>query len=57
MIEKNVILFVRGEQQFEQGEPEVTELMTEGAMTLAEDGEITLTYRPPGCPADRQDGW
>lgn len=45
MIEKNVILFVRGEQQFEQGEPEVTELMTEGAMTLAEDGEITLTYQ------------
>ena len=45
MIEKNVILFVRGEQQFEQGEPEVTELMTEGVMTLAEDGEITLTYQ------------
>lgn len=45
MIEKNVILFVRGEQQFNQGEPEVTELMTEGAMTLEEDGEITLTYQ------------
>ena len=45
MIEKNVILFVRGEQRFDQGEPEVTELMTEGAMTLAEDGEITLTYQ------------
>ena len=45
MIEKNVILFVRGEQQFEQGEPEVTELMTEGSMTLEEDGEITLTYQ------------
>ena len=45
MIEKNVILFVRGEQQFDQGEPEVTELMTEGAMTLEEDGEITLTYQ------------
>ena len=45
MIENNVILFVRGEQQFDQGEPEVTELMTEGAMTLEEDGEITLTYQ------------
>ncbi len=45
MIEKNVILFVRGEQQFDQGEPEVTELMTEGSMTLEEDGEITLTYQ------------
>ena len=45
MIEKNVILFVRGEQQFNQGEPEVTELMTEGSMTLEEDGEITLTYQ------------
>ena len=45
MIEKNVILFVRGEQQFDQGEPEVTELMTEGAMTLEEDGELTLTYQ------------
>ena len=45
MIEKNVILFVRGEQQFDQGEPEVTELMTEGAMTLEEDGDITLTYQ------------
>ena len=48
MIEKNVILFVRGEQQFDQGEPEVTELMTEGAMTLEEDGEITLTYQETG---------
>lgn len=45
MIEKNVILFVRGEQLFDQEEPEVMELMTEGAMTLAEDGEITLTYQ------------
>ena len=50
MIEKNVILFVRGEQQFDQGEPEVTELMTEGAMTLEEDGEITLTYQETELP-------
>lgn len=45
MIEKNVILFVRGEQRFDEAEPEVTELMTEGTMSLAEDGEIVLTYQ------------
>ena len=45
MVEKDVILFVRGEQIFEDLEPEVTELMTEGVMTLEEDGEISLTYQ------------
>ena len=45
MIEKDVILFVRGEQRFDQLEPEVTELTTPGVMTIAEDGEIALTYQ------------
>lgn len=45
MIEKQVILFVRGEQFFDGLEPETTELMTEGAMTIADSGEIVLSYR------------
>ena len=43
MKEKNVILFVRGEQSYDGTDPEVTELMTEGVMTL--DGErVELSY-------------
>lgn len=45
MIEKDVILFVRGEQRFDQLAPEVTELTTPGVMTIAESGEIALTYQ------------
>jgi len=45
MIEKQVILFVRGEQSFDGLAPDVTELMTEGDMTIADDGEISLTYQ------------
>lgn len=43
MIKKDVILFVRGEQSYAGTEPEVTELATEGVMTL-DGGEIALTY-------------
>ena len=43
MIEKQIILFVRGEQTYDSVAPEVTELATEGIMTL--DGEeIGLSY-------------
>ena len=43
MTEKQIILFVRGEQTYDSVAPEVTELATEGIMTL--DGEeIGLSY-------------
>ena len=45
MIEKNVIISVRGEQYFEDIDPDTVELTTEGRMTIADDGEITLTYQ------------
>lgn len=45
MIEKNVIITVRGEQYFEDIDPDTVELTTEGRMTVADDGEITLEYR------------
>ena len=44
MIEKNVIISVRGEQYFEDVDPDTVELTTEGRMTIADDGEITLEY-------------
>ena len=44
MEEKQVILFVRGEQSFDGLPPDATELMTEGVMTINGD-EITLTYQ------------
>ena len=44
MEEKQVILFVRGEQSFDGMTPDATELMTVGVMALEGD-EITLTYQ------------
>ena len=44
MIKKPIILFVRGEQTYDAAAPEVTELGTEGVMTV-DGGEITLTYQ------------
>ena len=43
-MEKQIILFVRGEQTYDSDSPEVTELATEGRMTM-DGGEITLTYQ------------
>ena len=43
-MEKEIILFVRGEQTYDSDSPEVTELATEGRMTM-DSGEITLTYQ------------
>lgn len=42
-MKKQIILFVRGEQIYEDMEPEVTELMTEGVMEM-EDGTMRLSY-------------
>lgn len=44
-MEKEIILFVRGEQTYDGASPEVTELATEGVMTIREDGEMVLTYQ------------
>ncbi len=43
MTEKQIILFVRGEQTYDGVAPEVTELATEGVMTLDGDA-IGLAY-------------
>ena len=43
MMEKQIILFVRGEQTYDGVAPEVTELATEGVMTLDGDA-IGLAY-------------
>ncbi len=43
MTEKQIVLFVRGEQTYDGAAPEVTELATEGTMTL-DGGEIRLSY-------------
>ena len=45
MMEKPVIIFVRGEQTYDGALPEVTELATEGRMTM-DGGEITLDGHP-----------
>lgn len=44
MQKKPVILFVRGEQTYDGAAPEVTELITEGVMTMEPGGAMTLTY-------------
>lgn len=44
-MEKEIILFVRGEQTYDSAAPEVTELATEGLMTVDGKGEISLTYQ------------
>lgn len=44
MIEKKVIIFVRGEQSYDDMPPDKTELVSEGTMTIAEDGRVTLEY-------------
>lgn len=43
--EKPVIIFVRGEQYYDDVDPDETELMTEGAMTIDEAGSIVLEYQ------------
>lgn len=45
MIEKQVVIFVRGEQYYDGVDPDSVELISEGTMAIAEDGEITLAYR------------
>ena len=40
-----VIIFVRGEQYYEDVDPDETELMTEGSMTISGDGGIVLEYQ------------
>ena len=44
MIEKNVIISVRGEQYFDDIDPDTVELTTEGRMTISDDGQIVLEY-------------
>ena len=43
--EKQVIIFVRGEQYYVDMDPDEMELMTEGSMTIGGDGEIILEYQ------------
>ena len=43
--EKEVIIFVRGEQYYDDVDPDETELMTEGSMSIAGDGAVVLEYQ------------
>ena len=45
MMEKQVIIFVRGEQYYDGADPDDVELISEGTMTIADDGEIVLSYQ------------
>ena len=47
-----VLLFIRGEQYFDDVDPDATELTTEGTLELTEEG-LLLTYQEtaPGDPA------
>ena len=47
---KEIILFVKGEQTYDGVEPEVTELITEGTMTIDDGGEIVLEYQESDLP-------
>lgn len=40
-----VLLSIRGEQYFDDIDPDGTELMTEGTMELPEDGRVLLSYQ------------
>lgn len=44
-MEKQVILSIRGQQTFENMEPEVTELVTEGTLHMDGSSNVTLTYQ------------
>jgi len=44
MTEKNVIISVRGEQYFEDIDPDTVELTSEGRMTIRDDGSMVLEY-------------
>lgn len=44
-MDKDVILSIRGQQIFDNGEPEVTELVTEGTLSSDGDEEYTLSYQ------------
>lgn len=44
MMKKDVILFVKARQTYQSVEPDETELMTEGVMTI-DGGETVLEYR------------
>lgn len=44
-MDKNVILSIRGQQIFDNEEPEVTELVTEGVLSSLGGGEYTLRYQ------------
>ena len=44
-MEKQVLLSIRGQQTFENMEPEVTELMTEGTLHMDDNHNVTLVYQ------------
>ena len=44
-MEKQVILSIRGQQTFENMDPEVTELVTEGTLHMDANSNVTLVYQ------------
>lgn len=45
MTERAVVIHVHSQHTYPGAEPDATELMTEGTMSLAEDGAVALRYR------------
>lgn len=44
-MKKDVIIFVKGEQYYDGVDPDGVELISEGTMTIDDDGSVTLAYR------------
>ena len=44
-MENNVIISIRGKQSFEDQEPEIIELVTEGRLSLDGEDGYTLSYQ------------
>lgn len=44
-MKKDVIIFVKGEQYYDGVDPDGVELISEGTMTIDDDGAVTLAYQ------------
>ena len=44
MMEKDVILYIQGEQTYDDGDPDSSQLISEGRMVIEDSGKIRLSY-------------
>ena len=50
-----VLLSIRGEQYFDDIDPDATELMTDGTLEVTEDGGKTTLFPSPVCICPRRE--